>query len=248
MQQGQQPQRAPTAEEDARKLYSILTGTEQYRQLRPGMERTFYDRDGNVTRVERYGEEWDESEHPRNRKGRFVPNPTHESLDDLVTETISIPGPPHGQKRSWVALRRLDKDEAQKLKEKTGLDLEGLYHTIDDSAIRHIWRFHGPKGSGLHEGQLPLTEDDLRKIGEITETADEIRYVGKTQGGLDGIEYVKRMNGWIYYVAEVRVKRRELAATTMKKFSSRNANGDPISPPLLTPKADRPIQSTEGCC
>jgi len=55
LKQQQQGQQLPTPDQDAQKLFSILGGTqEQYKALRPGMERLVYDRRGQLQYVERY--------------------------------------------------------------------------------------------------------------------------------------------------------------------------------------------------
>jgi hypothetical protein len=40
-------------------------------------------------------------------------------------------------------------------------------------------------------------------------------------GGRDGIGYTKRINGTVYYIEELRVGRKELAAVSMRKFKAR---------------------------
>lgn len=169
--------------------------------------------------VERYAQEFDPKKHPKDAKGLWARKPTHGDIASLAQETVRTKRPSFGQSRRWHVYREIDGREAQAIRRATGIDVRGYAHTIDDSAIRHILRFHGARGSGLDASQIPVSLDDFNLLPEVTANPDAIEYGGKTRLGREAIRYTKRINGMIVYVEEVRTGQgKELAAVTMKKI------------------------------
>jgi hypothetical protein len=152
--------------------------------------------------------------------------PTHRDIPSLLDETLGTYRPSQGQKRKWMSYRKVNLGEAIAIFEQTGVDVAGYAHTIDDSALEHIWRLHGPHGSQLHRGMLPLSAEDIHRIPEITAHPDRIENGGSTPAGVDTIRYFKRTNGWVFYLEEQRTGRKELAAKTMKKFDHEPKESD----------------------
>ena len=111
----------------------------------------------------------------------------------------------------WV-----DDVEAERLKQATGLSLNGYKHTVDSFAMRHAQVKHGNSREVLR-GQEPITGDDWARIPEIVRVPDHVESAGKDALGNDLIRYQKRFNGTTYYVEEVRNKRTELAAKSLWK-------------------------------
>ena len=104
----------------------------------------------------------------------------------------------------------------KELKQK-GIEIDTTYrHTLDNSAIRHSLKNHGNKKEELR-GQIPVTASDLMKIPEIISSYDSLT-TDKNQRGQDVIIYSKDMgNNLTLFVEEIRLKRHELAASTMYK-------------------------------
>lgn len=89
-------------------------------------------------------------------------------------------------------------------------------HTLDNSAVRHTIKCHGSPKEVLR-GQIPITDDDLLRIPEIVASYEALS-TEKNKRGQDIIIYTKTMEDDVtFYVEEIRLGRRELAASTMYK-------------------------------
>ena len=108
-----------------------------------------------------------------------------------------------------------------------GVEIDANYkHTIDNSGIRHILNNHGTEKE-YKRGQIPVTDNDFQLIEDIVNNYDEVS-TGTNKRGQVVVTYVKSYpDGTTYYVEEVRVGRKELAADTMYKRKNRltDANG-----------------------
>lgn len=95
-------------------------------------------------------------------------------------------------------------------------------HTLDNNAVRHIIRSHG-SDSELLRGQIPITDRDLLLIPIVLDNYDTIS-IGRNRRGQEIIIYSMEMNdGVTCYVEELRLGRRELAASTMYKRKKENS-------------------------
>lgn len=76
----------------------------------------------------------------------------------------------------------MDETKAATLKQKTGIDLTGYVHHMDDAAVRHIFKGHSNPDVEAARNQKPITEADLLRIPEITNpaTADSVEKGKKT--------------------------------------------------------------------
>lgn len=126
--------------------------------------------------------------------------------DDLVAN----------QKKA-VRFSIVDSKEANKIKTATGLDVEGYKHTVDSFGIRHILSHHGNEKAEKDRGQQAVNESDIAKIPEIVKTPDKIEHAGLDRTGNELIRYTKSYENTIYYVEEVREKRKELVSKSMWK-------------------------------
>ena len=162
-----------------------------------------------------------------------------EDLGNLYDYSISQP---KGGKKS-VSYGPVTKQEAGRIKDEIGLDVDGYAHTIDSFSIRHIHSGHGDETRELKRGQLPITRSDIANIPEITAKPDHIVDGGKTKLGLDTIWNVKQINGIVYYLEEIRTGRKELAAKTMIKAKAGSAARD-VSSRVLN-RLNPPSQSSE---
>jgi len=98
-----------------------------------------------------------------------------------------------------------------------GIMIDEQYkHTLDNSAVRHTVNIHGSDKEKLR-GQIPVNEQDFLLIPDIVSSYDSIS-TEKNRRDQDLIIYTKTMlDGTTFYVEEVRLKRRELAACTLYK-------------------------------
>jgi len=115
-----------------------------------------------------------------------------------------------------VSYADVTQEEAKRIKEATGIDVDGLSHSIDNDFIRHIYSEHGNPEVEEGRGQVPTNNEDIKRIPDIIANPDKIR-AGVTKEGKDAVIYEKRVNGTIIYVEEVRTGRGNLAAETLRK-------------------------------
>lgn len=102
-------------------------------------------------------------------------------------------------------------------------DVAGFRHTVDAYSARHSFTAHADPLREGARGQVALTADDWTMIPAVLSSPDKISVVGPTALGREAIGYWKRVNGYIFYVEEVRTGRETLSAVTMRKYKSDQA-------------------------
>ena len=117
-----------------------------------------------------------------------------------------------------VPYRKVDNDEAARLKEKIGRDLSGYEHNITNTDIRHMFTEHGNKEVEEFKGQRAITERDILLIPEITKNYDDARLSPEksrvTQQ--DVIIYKKKIGDEYIYLETIGGKKsKELRSKTM---------------------------------
>lgn len=132
------------------------------------------------------------------------------------------------KKQHIEVLRKVSDTEADFLLKKTGLDLKGYSHSIDNYSILHILKKHGSKKE-LQRGQIPVTIKDIQNFPTIVSDYDDVKYAGKSKIGRDTIRFEKNIGDNLVLVfEEMRIGKKLLALSTMyiqkrKKLTS-NAN------------------------
>jgi ATP-dependent helicase/nuclease subunit A len=117
-----------------------------------------------------------------------------------------------------VEYRPVDDAEAHRIRRDAGLDVSGYTHMIDRSGLRHILASHG-EGAETRAGHLPIAKEDILMLPKITADCDSIEAL-VTKQGLAAIRYKKRIDGYVFYVEEVRTGKKRLAAKTMWKLAA----------------------------
>ena len=119
--------------------------------------------------------------------------------------------------------------------EEKGVVVDADYnHVIDNNAIRHAMKKHGGSNE-VSRGQIPVTENDFNRIGDVVDNYDNIEVEQGKRKELNIIYSKSYSDGTTIYVEEKRDNRKELAMVTMwKKKSSaltdaNRANTTPIS-------------------
>ncbi len=133
-----------------------------------------------------------------------------------------------------VELWRLEDSEAATIKEKTGIDVSGYMHVIDNYSINHILKEHGDPKLEAKRGQIAVTKEDVGMIPEIITKPDILENAGKTKQGLEGIRYGKKVNGFVIYVEEVRTGNKELTPVSMYKKAAAPDASSLQKPPAQT--------------
>jgi phage-Barnase-EndoU-ColicinE5/D-RelE like nuclease3 len=99
-------------------------------------------------------------------------------------------------------------------------DVAGFRHTVDAYSARHSFRSHADPITEGARGQVELTAEDWATIPSVLSSPDKISVVGPTKLGRDAIGYWKRVDGYIFYVEEVRTGRETLSAVSMRKYKA----------------------------
>ncbi len=111
-------------------------------------------------------------------------------------------------------------------------------HSLENSAVLHTKKQHGNSKTENKREQEAITESDYELIPDILENYDKIeKSTNKDNQGRDVIIYQKEYSdGNIYYLEEVREKRKSLAFKTMykKKKGSNTSDGFMQKSPTLT--------------
>lgn len=114
---------------------------------------------------------------------------------------------------------------AKEIKEKTNINVLNYTHVIDKYSIKHTFKNHSNINSELKRGLIPITLKDFERIPDVIKNFDEIKYGGKNKVGRDVIIYVKKLNGFIFYIEEIRsLKKKELVMQTMYVKPKKSSN------------------------
>lgn len=138
--------------------------------------------------------------------------------------------------KTEIVYGKVTPEEAARLKEVSGQDLDGYNHAVDNFAMRHMQLRHGDAKTEESKGQIAITREDVARIPEIVASPDSVVPL-KTKIGRDGFGYTKRVNGSIFYVEEIRTKRKTLSAVSMRKYRAGATD--------VTPSRDPRSQSSE---
>lgn len=74
---------------------------------------------------------------------------------------------------------------------KFGINLEGYRHNIDVYGIKHSFKRHGNEDKESLQGQLSITDKDLRSVKEYVYNYDSISFGEKNEQGRDIIKLYK---------------------------------------------------------
>jgi len=88
---------------------------------------------------------------------------------------------------------------------------------VDIYAIRHAIAQHGSLQREATRGQIAVTIDDFSLIPKIIANPDAIRYEGINKQGNPVLIYEKTIGNKVFYLEEIRVRRKEVAMQTMYK-------------------------------
>ncbi|RRD43545.1 hypothetical protein EII18_03095, partial [Comamonadaceae bacterium OH3737_COT-264] len=119
--------------------------------------------------------------------------------------------------KAFIEIAPVSDEVAARIKQQAGLDVAGFSHSLDESAIRHIIGHHGNQALERARGQEAVTENDFARLPEVVAAPDKIERGHDTDDGRPTVVFQKRIGGAVYYVQEVRSRRRKLAAQTLWK-------------------------------
>ena len=169
-------------------------------------------------------------------------NEAQDKISDILDYAIK-----NKTEYDWEDIADVSEDEARRINESTGLNIDSEYkHIVESSAINHVLNRHG-EDREKDDSQTNITKEDFELIPEIISMADKIT-LGSTRQGLPAIVYEKTFaDGTTFYIEEVRQGRKKLALKTMykKKLAHSVAPMSENSPnSRLTPSTDHLPTST----
>jgi hypothetical protein len=135
---------------------------------------------------------------------------------ELLTDLANIAVSRKGINKAFSEIK-VSPEVAQKVKEKTGIDVTGWVHGIDEDSVRHIFKQHGNEATEKARGQIAVTAQDIASIREIVENPDEVSK-GKDINGIETVIFKKTIGDMTIYVQEIRVGKQKLAAKTLWKI------------------------------
>ena len=108
--------------------------------------------------------------------------------------------------KNFIDFLKIDTEQAQTIKEITGVEVKGYVHSLDNSGVLHALK---------HKN---ISVADLLLIPFIIENYD---FIGKGKED-NTIVYKKIINQEYYYVEEIRTGRKKLALKTLYKHKKRS--------------------------
>ena len=108
--------------------------------------------------------------------------------------------------KNFIDFLKIDTEQAQTIKEITGVEVKGYVHSLDNSGVLHALK---------HKN---ISVADLLLIPFIIENYD---FIGKGKED-NTIVYKKIINQEYYYVEEIRPGRKKLALKTLYKHKKRS--------------------------
>lgn len=167
-------------------------------------------------------DEWDENKHPRKSNGQFGSGSgdrtenikeINQNIKNIIDEAKS------SNTEHKIALVGKVSQKLENDAHKAGYDITGYEHTIDSYGIKHALKKHSNSNTEEARGQIPIIDEDILKIPEITTNYDKVTFGNKDKIGNNLIIYSKTMpDGLTYYVEEIRTGRRHLNTKTMYKL------------------------------
>lgn len=203
--------------------------------------------------------EWNESQHRRDKDGKFASNGgsgSHAQASPRESKSKAAIGAKvaHGclngysnhQKRNWANSKSIviceSDDEVQgfinsalsdqtnhkkmymgtigakaakMIKEKTGVDVDGLNLAVGADEIRKIHADHGSEAKEKLRGQRAITDIDIKTLPQIVSEADDVTKDPSDYRGDDVLKFTKTINGKTTAVAYVSLKHHDLRLQTM---------------------------------
>lgn len=130
----------------------------------------------------------------------------------------------------------IDIEGAQRVKQLTGLDLEGYHHTISKDAFNHIRNDNSLRFEReLERGQMPIMQRDIERIPEVVRNYDSVERVtklddsGKTTEP-ERVRYTKQYDdGSVLHLEAEKLKGRTLSTKKVYKYKAENVQHGRIS-------------------
>ncbi len=163
------------------------------------------------------GADWEESEHPRDNRGRFRgKNGNISPMEKKKIKEFARGAQAVADRKVEISLGLVMSHE--RIKAETGFDLKGFERIIDNYGVRHTMKKHGNAKAEAARGQIAVTIEDFALIPRITSDPDEVFHDGKNKVGRDVLVFCKVIDGIGYrHVEEIRPKGKLVATDSLRK-------------------------------
>ena len=136
------------------------------------------------------------------------------TVTDLIEKLVRFLQNPRDNRRRYVVLDFIEKEEAEMIKSATELDTEGMLRMIELYGMKHTMLTHGAK-SESKRGQISVTFDDFALIPMIVRNGN-VSKAGKDSTGRNLLLWQATINGIRYFYTE-EVRAYELVLKTIYK-------------------------------
>lgn len=151
-----------------------------------------------------------------------VPTKRYLDLDDFLKNGINK------SESTFFDFGKLSPQAVERIKNDTGVDLNGYVHTLQGYGILHGESRHSSQNESL-SGQVPITREDWKLADKIVNEFDKVvksPKISKNQNEV--LIFRKKIGDEIYYVAEARTGRKKLVSATMYKHKAKKEG--PLQP------------------
>ena len=163
-----------------------------------------------------------------------------EAVNNFVDEAIT-----NRKIFKTLPLRKVTEKEVDSIKKLTDTDTTGYIHELSNNDLWHGFKEHSNLEIESQKGQIPITEQDLKRIPDIINNYDGITK-GSSVSGRKSVIYNKRVNGYVYYVEVILPGKKVLRSKTMWKEPAAVVRAMPEASPHYTSVTDlSPNPSTE---
>lgn len=168
--------------------------------------------------------EWDESKHPRADNGQFgsggaggkQPKGSQVSVNDLFDKAVDRRG--NAGNEFYSKISSVSEQQAEKIHQATGIDLEDYHNGIDEEHVRHILNEHGDVSKETKRGQVAVIKDDFLHLEDYLSQPDKVE-LGQPDAKTGAVRLVttKKVDGVVYVIQQVGKKRKRLSVVSMWK-------------------------------
>lgn len=163
---------------------------------------------------------------------------SYAEVRDFIANAAQV----EGERRLFLG--KINAETAAKIKEATGISVEGKSIALSSSDIRHILNGHGNAATESPMGQVAVTQENFEDIIETIISPDTI--TRSDEGNQVGIMFTKEIDGRVTAITIVSEKKKALtlkSAWITKKKQSTSPTPD-VQAPSLTSETGRRIKTT----
>jgi hypothetical protein len=136
------------------------------------------------------------------------------TVTTLIEKLIAFMQNPKDNRRRFVVLDFIEKEEAEAIQLATGIETESKMRVIELYGMQHSMRLHGGE-SERKRGQIPVKVEDFCKIPMIV-ALGTVSIAGKDNTGRQLLQWQATIDGIRYFYTE-EVRASELVLKTMYK-------------------------------